>query len=444
LVFVSKGPYALLALYCAGIISIAVINKPVIGIYLIAGSIPLMGEHGFQTGLFTISTINVLIIITGCALLGGKIFRSESVIDKIPTTILVLILLVISGDIISSLFAQSLHSLRFLSTRCGEFLVFLLIILTVTTFKEIKGIIYILFIAILLSAILGIIGGFRSELLPDIGYISSPRNIWGSPFSFHRSAGLVINWGIYGCFLVTGIVITTTSIFKYNLLKSHKAISALMLALFLLAVIISQTRATYISVSVALLIVFSFSLRHGWMKYVACGVICILLYSFFSTGLGEQILYQAEAMGSLAVEKRLASFSYAFETFLKHPIFGIGYYNFNNMLVDYYSSRGLVLAKTEFLHNQFLYHLVSGGLISFTPYLLLIITILRSVKNVFVSSQDSEMRYLALAILAILSGFFVELSLVPGSGFKIGWLILGLGYCCYLLSGQSVQSTENH
>ena len=122
--------------------------------------------------------------------------------------------------------------------------------------------------------------------------------------------------GIYGCFLIIAIAVSTISIYKYRILRVSNAVHGLLLALFFVAIIISQTRATLISVSITLGIIFSLSYRHKVKRNVILSALCFLLVFAFSSDVSQEILFNLKSMGTVSVEKRLVSYLYALKVFL--------------------------------------------------------------------------------------------------------------------------------
>jgi O-antigen ligase len=285
--------------------------------------------------------------------------------------------------------------------------------------------------------VLAILGGIFPNAFSQILKIAPPRIIGGSPFPFYRSSGRVMNWGINDCFLLYGIIVVGLSLFHSKILKMNSNLKYLILLILFFAIMIGQTRTSLISLQAAIISAYLLTNINRNKKRIIVAFVITIFITFAFIEYYNELSDIFLSFGTSGMEKRLNSFSLAIRCFLQNPFAGIGYNEFlNKMRVQYYLA-GLFTRDIDKMHNLYLFILVGGGLISFIPYLFLIILILKIIVQKIRKTATPEIRYILTVILSTLIGLFIEIAMIPAAGLKLMWMLMGLGVSCGLLSETS-------
>jgi O-antigen ligase len=203
------------------------------------------------------------------------------------------------------------------------------------------------------------------------------------------------------------------------------AVQALLLLLSLAGVIISQTRAVYLTILMALGLSLCFlrfpralvrwvgSVRVSWLVTVGYALFLILANVIFPRIAPADLIDVGSAQSVRNVVVRIESNALIWQTLRQAPIMGIGHGRFQSLAFSLAS-----------IHNHFGEQIVSTGLVGGLPYLLFHLWVLAQALQLLGLVSDSVQplaRTLVVSVLSIyftfqfFSGFFVStLAVVVG------------------------------
>jgi O-antigen ligase len=196
-----------------------------------------------------------------------------------------------------------------------------------------------------------------------IGFVR-PARTYGITMPFDKAIGVPMSGGEFSiiCIFALALFLSDT-LGKTTLFKSRR-ISILFLLILLLAIVISQSRNAWLSTAVTLSLFSGLTLRAKRMTLLLMISLIIVIASLFSSEvMSIATMLQGEGIYSKNVMRRLDSFIYAVNIMRSNLALGYGHTYFQEMWARYSGAGEIVL------HNNFLYQLVSGGLICFLPYL---------------------------------------------------------------------------
>lgn len=119
-----------------------------------------------------------------------------------------------------------------------------------------------------------------------------------------------------------------------------------------------------------------------------------------------------------SISYRIQAYKAALHMFLDYPLAGVGLYNFKLLSSDYGSVGGKVV------HDMYLEILTGGGLLSFVPFVLILINCWRKL-NVKIAC-DKETRDLLICLKAAFVSFLITSIFLSADHEKIHWFLLAL------------------
>jgi len=371
-------------------------------------SVPF-GVFSIGTGFINISPPNLLIIITVFYFGTVTVLQGEVRLSKVQVIVLGLFCVAIVLISISLLFEQG--SPRRLVTYIGFLLLTTILFLYIDSISDAER---VLRVAIFSAAVISVLTIIHSVTYP-VGlpfgqdYIGQ-RTIAGVTIPFQRTLGLPETaYGAFGMIVMIG-----TPYYLYIGLKKRSKVVLFGVLLVLLAVLISQSRSTWVATILAVFVVFS---GYTVEKHSIKANIAYSLSIFFSTILFLPTIFDAlVSSDSDSFSARIEQYLVAVDILQSNPIVGVGLGN-----VDQFYS-----AYT--IHSEFLRIGAEAGAI-----VLLIIISVWVISALFVTKGlfSSSARYaLGVGILASIGVMIIEANMAPGFG-KAPWIVLAIGLGIY-------------
>jgi len=127
----------------------------------------------------------------------------------------------------------------------------------------------------------------------------------------------------------------------------------------------------------------------------------------------------------------------------KNPVVGVGPSNYGQHYVDYeYRWVEGRLLETRSLHNTYLSIAVEFGLVGFTIFAALILSVMRGLQRVRKHSRDPTLVHLAEVIQYGLAALLIAIVTIPAIGSKLLWTLFALATAVYSLAEQQAKSAE--
>ncbi|WP_431183739.1 O-antigen ligase family protein [Bacillus mycoides] len=287
--------------------------------------------------------------------------------------------------------------------------------------QEIKGICNYFILGIVLSSFIGLLQKFT-----NIPWLWS-ESVIHSATGIGRITAFFNNTNGYGGYLDIGLVIILGNLLlAKNEIKSI-LLQSLMLLLLFVNLVLTDSEGSIISFAISTLVILLYKIIDARKVFLVAlpGILLILLLSFnvidsdFSQSLINRLVEQG----------RWTLWEGAIRIFLDNPYYGIGFYQFPEVLKEYgiYSIYGSAWPHP---HNLFLDLIVTVGILGSVVFIMLLACIIKHMfvmkKNVWVNN------HFKLISLAIIIGAFIH-DLIDG-GFLWGtsscatllWIIVGV------------------
>jgi O-antigen ligase len=362
--------------------------------FAVAYPMPSQSAYGFISPMLAGFLIPFMLVN---ALTGRTIFYTNRYVNYM---LIALYFLLLSDIACVFLFKPGQQALY-----VGARLVMMIIFLAGLSFKpdlrNLYRIVAVYSFSIFLLSLLTIAEGMG---LYHMGNESGPRTLMGFTLPFSKAVGFDMSDGEFG--LMVGPA------FLFALLQFHPKCGLkrtrfrhLMLATSGLALIISQSRSTYlglvVAIGVAILLLPKGKYRRLLIFFTVVGGLLGLVFN-----LHMMIIEGMTGAGRLQenVVSRFVGYVLAWKYFLSSPIIGIGH---GNALVP---EEGLEMV----VHNQLLDQLASAGLSGILPAVAQYATFFWIAFKMFLKAPNPELTAWAVWMLAAMSDVFVELMLYRG------------------------------
>ena len=244
--------------------------------------------------------------------------------------------------------------------------------------------------------------------------------IMGPFFNDHTSYGAAI------AFLMPFLVFKT---FDTKVLGTKKIIVALLLGYFVLALVLSYTRAAWVSVLGAFLIFFVLKFKVKWwvitIGLIFSSVMIIGLWNQInavmesnkqdsSSNLKEHVSSISNVTSDASNLERLNRWNSAFEMFKKRPILGWGPGVYAFEYAPFQKSKDKTIISTNTgdggnAHSEYLGPLAESGIVGTLSFLLIILTITYTAVKVYKKpSLSTEMKTMALVAFLGLISYYIH------------------------------------
>lgn len=283
----------------------------------------------------------------------------------------------------------------------------------------------------LVLAVGGILALVQSLGYPIWSEIHKPLSFGEFVFPLNRTTGYPMSYGGYGILNVSVLPLAVLSLVRGKGLYSSRWIALLVSVLVLLAVVISQSRSTWLAVGTAFgIMLFSATYRTWRKKAVFAWLVAIATLSIFGVGFAWNLGVDLYEANSISIQQRYDQYAAALKMLRSNPVAGIGYGQFSK-LYEPIDVPWETAAGARMLHNYFLNKAVATGIIGplLTSFLLAWIV---SVYWRSIQQKGEEISgWFMVGLLSSLVGVLIEMCFYPGgSGIKIFWILVGIAAVC--------------
>lgn len=255
-----------------------------------------------------------------------------------------------------------------------------------------------------------------------------------STFNFDEDAG---HWVMspfyndhtaYGAALSMYIPVITGFIFYPKVKKWVRLVSILILLLFVIAIILSYSRAAWLSVASAavMFIIILLKIKFKWILFVTA-VLVALFFTFQhqifdkleknKTESSQDIVDHIESMTNISSDasnlERINRWKSAIRLFEDRPVFGWGPGTYQFVYAPYQRSEEKTIISTNLgdkgnAHSEYLGPLAEEGILGMLIKLLLVGFVIYTGIKVYIKSKDSEVKFLSIMTLLGLVTYFVH------------------------------------
>lgn len=155
-------------------------------------------------------------------------------------------------------------------------------------------------------------------------------------------------------------------------------------------------------------------------------VLVVILYFFVPESYWYRVSTIKNSESDYSIQVRLENYKVALKMFLDHPVVGVGIHNFKDYRRDY------GLPKEYIVHNSYLEVLAGGGLLSFIPFSLILLSIWK--KLITKNNYDRSLRNLFICLKASFVSILITSFFITAEHKKILWLLFALISSAYYIS----------
>lgn len=234
--------------------------------------------------------------------------------------------------------------------------------------------------------------------------------------------------------------------------KKDKGITALLLLILLLTSVctfLSYSRSSWLGAFCAAILCVFF--RRNKTAYALFGVSIVAFMGLFlsgALGLKDRILYSFDVSNANAQETRFMAWDAAWNIFLDHPVFGVGFSENARIFPEYYRKLGFPLTSlVGNSHNQYLEILSGAGLVGLIGYLGIFAIGLNFFRRKLSQAETLLERQLALGsaalIAALLASSFTDTPFRLHETRNLLMILLGFSFGFLNLSNEKTQLTRD-
>ena len=224
---------------------------------------------------------------------------------------------------------------------------------------------------------------------------------------------------VYGAMLAMFIPVLIAFVFNKKYTKNIRIYSFVFLLIFLVAIVLSYTRAAWVSLIIALFIylIFLFKIRTSYI--IVTLIVCVGL--FF--GVKDQLFYKLEKNkqdSSTDIKKHVESISNvksdasnlerinrwnsAFRMFKQKPMFGWGPGTYQFYYAPFQKSSEKTIISTDFgdngnAHSEYIGPLAESGVLGSLSFIIVVIASIVTGVRVYKKLVDKEQKAIVLALL---------------------------------------------
>ena len=252
-------------------------------------------------------------------------------------------------------------------------------------------------------------------------------------YNFGEEEGHWVMWPFFKDHTIYGAIIAIALPISIGLLcsKRHsliiKALYAIIISIIILGLYFSYTRAAWLSIIVALIVLGCIYYRIKFKYLLSLGIIFLLIV-FFSWDqiqmemernkhehtteeFGKRIQSVANVSTDASNLERLNRWECAIEMFKERPVFGFGPGTYAFEYARYQRPESLTIISTNFgnmgnAHSEYLSALSESGILGLLSFLGLVITIFYSSIKLYFKTNNKENRIIILSIILSFSTYF--------------------------------------
>lgn len=214
--------------------------------------------------------------------------------------------------------------------------------------------------------------------------------------------------------------------FKYGLLI--KIMMGFLILIFIIGIIFSYTRATWISIGASLIMYLLLALKVRFrilsLTIISLIILGIVFYSDIDRLLSKnrvdssseysehlQSIYNVSTNASNL--ERINRWHSAFRMFLERPVFGFGPGTYMFQYAPFQHSNELTIISTNTgtlgnAHSEYLGSLAETGLPGSLSLIIIVVLVIRKGMKIYYSAKDKKIKYNTLGILLGLTTYFIH------------------------------------
>jgi len=232
----------------------------------------------------------------------------------------------------------------------------------------------------------------------------------------------------YGAILALVIPLVIGFLFKVNYKKSIKIFIAIILLILFVALVLSYSRAAWISLlgALGIWIVVKLKIKFSILFFT----FCILVALFFTFRFeiidkleknkqdsSEQLSEQVKSISNIATDasnlERLNRWNSAFKMFHERPFFGWGPGTYMFQYAPFQKADDRTIISTDFgtrgnAHSEYIGPLAEAGVLGTLTFILIIVTTIFTAIKVHRKTNDKELSMLSLAAMLGLITYYVH------------------------------------
>lgn len=363
------------------------------------------GVFSIETGFVNLSLPNLLIILTIIYFTITVILTGDVRLSKPQLSVLGLLCITTVTILISLAIQQG--SPRRLVTYIGYLLITTILFVYIDSIPDVERVLRAAFLSAVAVSVLTIVHSVTYPIGLPFGqaYIGQ-RTVVGVTVPFQRTIGLpAISYGAFGMMLMI-----STPYYTYEGIKNRSKLTLFGVSLVLLAVLISQSRSTWVATGLAVFVVVSgYFVREYNRKFTIAYILSVFIPSVL---LLPSVVESLVSIRSRTLSVRIEQYQVAINLLQSYPTTGVGLGNIDRFYTTYS------------IHSEFLRIGAEAGVIA-----LLAIVAVWTISILFVARGmfSSNNRYmLAVGIIGSISAMVIEANMAPGFS-KAPWIVLAVG-----------------
>lgn len=386
---------------------------------LFSFTIPLFTVLLFDQGL-RLWQIPPLIIVSTIFFFIGimRVFIAHKKIQYFDKSIILMFLGVLLFEVLVFFYHDNLDGFDSLLGRFGFLFIAISVAINVDDINTIRQSLYAFVIAVSILGVLTILHATGIYSLPIAMDPLARRTFFGFRFPYARTLGIAMSYGKFGIMTSAALSITIISSLGHAIIIPRRSISLILAVPIIMSVLLSQGRAVYITVFVA--IIFSLLItiflvrnplrnlsmkgRRNWLLIIVLLVILAVAVSSFQPSLASLGVFDVETYRSTdnAVGRTLINMA-ALNAISSNPFLGVGHGSIQQAFL--YGSG---------IHNHFLEQFVATGLIGGIFYLIFYFILLLRCWTILKESDDDTTNTIAGILFISLIAVFLEYQFFPG------------------------------
>jgi len=252
-----------------------------------------------------------------------------------------------------------------------------------------------------------------------------------------RAAGTFHNPNTFATFLMVAIVLSFTLLI--NLKLSWLKMVALMVSLVTLlgGLLVTFSRANWLSTGVGILLVTLFSRRLKMLLQIALILLCILVViGFISSNLRDLIFVRFTSIfttfselksgARISAASRVHYVKAAISMFLDHPLVGIGTRGYPVFFDKYKPAEFPIWYPIKECHTYLAVVLAELGIVGLGIFLWLIIVILKAGIAAVMTIGDEYLKAVEIGLVSVFIAFQVSMFFTADIGNNIFWIMIGM------------------
>lgn len=236
---------------------------------------------------------------------------------------------------------------------------------------------------------------------------------------------------VYGAVIAMFFMVLMIFTFKSDYSINTKLIILVFSAIFLLALVLSYSRAAWLSVigGFTLWLVYWLRIKLKVLLVIGLLVVGYVLMNWTSIMIkleqnrqdsSTDIAEHVQSMSNVATDasnlERINRWMCAFRMFRERPVFGYGPGTYTFKYAPYQISREKTVISTNAgdlgnAHSEYIGPLAEQGVLGAVTFLLIVITTIYTANRVFYKSKKREVRFLSLAFLLGLATYYMHSTL---------------------------------